>query len=223
VTSQTLVKVSLTYDAQGKPSFGSKTEYPFNIKDINGNPVTIFDMFGDIAMDPSGKMYLANTGTTGTPNSAAFYTLDTNTLVPGGPNTATVIKGPAGGNPSLQLSYSCDYKTLWAQSFETCQWYTIDPATGIPTAKFKIPLVGVNTCLRDLGGAACTCARGQGGVGEAPGPAPAGRPALCVRGGAAGPRAGASRRPAHPAHPFRDAPSDRPSPGAPRRRRLEQS
>jgi hypothetical protein len=154
LTTQTLVKVSLTYDAQGRPSFGSATEYPIDIKDANGNPVSAYEAFGDIVMTPGGRMYFANTGTPRVPNTAQFYTLDTTTLSTApGSNTATVIRS---GNPPLQTSFSCDFKTLWAQNQMDCQWYTIDVATGVPTPAFKLPLVGTNTCLRDLGGAACT-------------------------------------------------------------------
>jgi hypothetical protein len=161
VTSQVLTRVALTYNAQGKPSFGSIQQYTFNIVNASGGLVSIKDQFGDIAMTPGGRLYLANTGTNGA--DAAFYTLDTATLTPGSNNNATVIKGPAGGNPSLQLSFSCDYRTLWAQSYEDCKWYTIDPATGVPTLKFTLQLkdptnpgANVGKCLRDLGGAACT-------------------------------------------------------------------
>ena len=30
------------------------------------------------------------------------------------------------GNPSLQLSFSCDFSVLWAQNYENNQWSTVD-------------------------------------------------------------------------------------------------
>ena len=36
---------------------------------------------------------------------------------------ATVIRT---GNPSLQLSFSCDSSVLWAQDYENNQWSTVD-------------------------------------------------------------------------------------------------
>jgi len=81
-------------------------------------------------------------------------------------NTVPVNSGPATsnaviiktGNPSLQLSFSCDFQTLWAQNYGNNQWSTVNLATGVPTLKFTLPIPGQINGLRDLGGAACTCA-----------------------------------------------------------------
>ena len=45
-TSQTLVKITFSYDSAGKPAFGSRTAYTVNFLDGAGAPVTIPDSFG---------------------------------------------------------------------------------------------------------------------------------------------------------------------------------
>lgn len=64
-------------------------------------------------------MYLAT-------STGVFYTFDM-TLLPVSSGAAT---GPAivikTGNPSLQLSFSCDFSVLWAQNYENNQWSTIN-------------------------------------------------------------------------------------------------
>lgn len=161
VDKQKLVKVELDYDASGVPSFGRRHTYHIDIKDAAGNPVKVYDMFGDIAVDGGGNMYFATSPYPGQSTSGAFYKLDLNTLGPaGGTGTATMIKPPSKGNISLQLSFSCDFKTLWGHDYNTADWYTIDTATGDITKVFRgtLPNSGKTTGLRDLGGAACTCA-----------------------------------------------------------------
>lgn len=64
-------------------------------------------------------MYLAT-------SAGVFYTFDMSLLpVNSGPATgpAVVIKT---GNPSLQLSFSCDFSVLWAQNYENNQWSTVN-------------------------------------------------------------------------------------------------
>jgi hypothetical protein len=131
VTRQTLVQVKLNYDAAGRPSFASRTQYEFSLRDAAGALVPIYDGFGDIAMDPSGRLYLASSATSG--NNGAFYTLNTADLTTAGPNNALVLKKPSSGNPTLQLSFSCDFKTLWGQDLNTCNWWVV-PHMGGDTA-----------------------------------------------------------------------------------------
>ena len=64
-------------------------------------------------------MYLATAG-------GVFYRFNMSLLpVQSGAATgpAVVIKT---GNPSLQLSFSCDFSTLWAQGYPNNQWSTVD-------------------------------------------------------------------------------------------------
>lgn len=64
-------------------------------------------------------MYLATSG-------GVFYRFNMISLPqnPGLANSnAVVIKT---GNPSLQLSFSCDFTVLWAQNYNNNQWSTID-------------------------------------------------------------------------------------------------
>jgi hypothetical protein len=64
-------------------------------------------------------MYLAT-------SAGVFYRLDMS-LIPANSGPAT---GPAvivkTGNPSLQLSFSCDFSVLWAQNYENNQWLTVN-------------------------------------------------------------------------------------------------
>lgn len=64
-------------------------------------------------------MYLATAG-------GVFYRFNMSLLpAQSGPATgpAVVIKT---GNPSFQLSFSCDFSTLWAQQYDNNQWSTIN-------------------------------------------------------------------------------------------------
>ena len=64
-------------------------------------------------------MYLATSG-------GVFYRFDMLLL----PAQSGPASGPAviikTGNPSLQLSFSCDFSTLWAQGYPNNQWSTVD-------------------------------------------------------------------------------------------------
>jgi hypothetical protein len=158
--TQTLVRVDFNYNGTGPtsfPTFKSATRYTITIRNSAGVNTAINDAFGDIVVDPSGVMYLASSGKSQTSTDGSFYRLDTKTLTTSGTNVATLIKGPTDGIITMQLSYSCDFKTLWGQNLETCNWYTIDPATGVPTFKFNLKVSTTqSSCLRDLGGASCS-------------------------------------------------------------------
>jgi hypothetical protein len=77
----------------------------------------------------NGIMYFATSPFSGAANThtGAFYSLDLASLPAGGGAgaQAIMIKPPSNGNIGLQLSFSCDFKTLWAQDYNTCDWYTV--------------------------------------------------------------------------------------------------
>jgi len=145
--TNSLNKVSLSYSGAGLPSFASLTSYP-----ITDAPTTT-NTFGDIAVNGSGILYAAT-------QSGQFYSVD---ISGSSPSAATTIL--ASGNPSLQLSFSSDYGTLYGQaygavtydsvSYDAGQWFTIDLGNGTlaPIAGFAISYTG-GSGLRDLGGAA---------------------------------------------------------------------
>ena len=144
--TNSLNKVSMSYSGAGMPSFSSLTPYS-----ITGAPTTT-NTFGDIAVNASGVLYAAT-------QDGQLYSVD---ISGGTPSAATSI---ATDNPSLQLSFSSDYNTLYGQTFGAVtfdsvnypagQWFTINTGTGVPTAisGFAISYAGGNG-LRDLGGAA---------------------------------------------------------------------
>lgn len=143
--TNTLNKVSLSYTGT-VPSFGSLVSYT-----IAGGPTTT-NIFGDIAVNKdSGWLYAATF-------DGQFYKLDL-------ASPADSYTSIASGNPSLQLSFSSDYGTLYGQAFaaetynsvsyDAGQWFTVDVGSGAltPITGFAISYTGGNG-LRDLGGAA---------------------------------------------------------------------
>jgi len=138
--TNTLNKVALQY-TNGVPSFLTRTQFTV------ANCPTTANLFGDIAVNVNtGWLYAATT-------VGQFYRLNL-----ASPTDSFVeIKAANSGNPSLQLAFSSDYATLYAQNFADGQWYTIDIATGglSPIAGLKATFGGVNG-LRDLGGSAGT-------------------------------------------------------------------
>jgi hypothetical protein len=69
-------------------------------------------------------MYLATSG-------GVFYRFLMSQL----PAQSGAATGPAivirTGNPSLQLSFSCDSSVLWAQNYENNQWSTVDVGASV--------------------------------------------------------------------------------------------
>jgi hypothetical protein len=136
--TNTLNKVSFSYSGTPEqPTFASKQSFT-----VTGGP-TSTNLFGDIAVNKlTGVLYAATTG-------GLFYSVD---ISSGSPTSYTAI---GSGNPSLQLSFSSDYQTLYAQNFTGGQWYTVNTGTGAITtiSGFTTPIDAGNG-LRDLGGAA---------------------------------------------------------------------
>ncbi|GBF98893.1 hypothetical protein Rsub_11531 [Raphidocelis subcapitata] len=155
-TSQALVRVPLTYASSGLPTTGTPQTWTLDFVDGSGAPVFVPDSFGDIAINNAGKIYF-NTIRLPPPSQyplgAYFYSLPISSL--GAPGSKVNIKLISTTAEPLQISFNCDGTTLWGQRWDTCEWFTINTATGEATKKFSN---GHSQCLRDLGGAACTCA-----------------------------------------------------------------
>ena len=138
----TLNQIQLNYAIPTAPTYSTKST--FTVAGIS-NPGA--NQFGDIAVNSSGILYGATTGGT-------FFSL--NLANPS--TTYTQIKpslANPGTNPSLQLSFSADFNTLFAQNFAGGQWFTINLATGAatPISGFLTPITSGGNALRDLGGA----------------------------------------------------------------------
>jgi hypothetical protein len=144
-----LVKFDLTFDGDNKPTGGTATK--ITVDGLENNFI-----FGDIAIDSTGKLYGANT-------SGSFFTLDLNQC-PGASCAAQYLLSSGGGpklNPSLQIAFDQDFQTLYGHTFdansngtstEAGGWGTVDTATGIYS-----PFAGSeafnSTPLRDIAGA----------------------------------------------------------------------
>jgi len=142
-----LVKFALDFDGANKPIGGTPTKLTVNGLEDNF-------VFGDIAIDPSGKLYGANA-------SGAFFSLDLNDC-PGACTAQYLIKSSdAKVNPSLQIAFDQDFQTLYGHTFDANSngsttaaggWGTVDTTTGAYT-----PFTGseafTTTPLRDISGA----------------------------------------------------------------------
>ncbi|GBF98892.1 hypothetical protein Rsub_11530 [Raphidocelis subcapitata] len=154
--STPLVKVPLTYASSGLPAAGTPQAWTLDFVDDNDAPVFVPDSFGDIAINNAGKIYFNTIKLpldSVFPPGAYFYSLPISTL--GAPGSKVKVKLISFTAEPLQISFNCDGTTLWGQRWDTCEWFTINTATGEATKKFS---TGLTQCLRDLGGAACTCA-----------------------------------------------------------------
>lgn len=163
VTSVTLSRVAMTPSATagGLPTFAGTTTYIVSLKTTGGAPFTILNGYGDIAVSAAGDMYISPLNFVGgTTNTAPLLVIkDLAGAVAGGNITATTIVET--GLNQQQLSFDCAGRVLWGQTYTGCEWSTVDLATGALTPRFTLSLPGAadpNACLRDLGGAACTCA-----------------------------------------------------------------
>jgi len=163
-TNITLVRVAFTPSVVpgGLPTLGGKTTYDVALTSPGGSPFTIRNGYGDIAVSASGDLYITPVVLDpAVPDSGSMLVLkNLGGLAPGG-GSATAVAVAQTGLPGPQLSFDCPGRTLWGQTYNGCEWSTIDAATGVPTPRFTLSLPGApdpTTCLRDLGGAACTCA-----------------------------------------------------------------
>ncbi|GBF98895.1 hypothetical protein Rsub_11533 [Raphidocelis subcapitata] len=147
--SQPLVRVPLTY-ASSLPAAGTPQTWTLDFVDGSGAPALVPNAFGDIAINNAGKIHF---NTIKYNAGAYFYTLPISSL--GAPGSTVHIKLISTTAEPLQISFDCDGTTLWGQRWDTCEWFTVNTETGEATKKFSN---GHSQCLRDLGGAACTCA-----------------------------------------------------------------
>ena len=121
------------------PLFASKT-----------NPLQIYDYYGDIAISAAGILYSStSSGDNGTSNGA-FYRFPMSALpANSGPATAPAVVIRGGGTntafSSQQLSFDCAGQVLWAQSYSTGTWATIDLSTGSRTRVFTLLIPGTGT------------------------------------------------------------------------------
>jgi hypothetical protein len=123
-----------------------------NLVDVEGLESDF--IFGDIAIDPSGKLYGANV-------SGAFFSLDLNQCPGAGCSAQYLIPGNGtNSNPSLQIAFDKDFQTLYGHTFEANTngstteaggWGTIDPSTGI-YSPFEGAEAFSSTPLRDIAG-----------------------------------------------------------------------
>jgi hypothetical protein len=142
-----LVKFDLSFDGDNKPTGGTATK--LTVDGLEDNFI-----FGDIAIDSTGKLYGANT-------SGSFFTLDLNQC-PGASCAAQyLLNSGSQVNPSLQIAFDQDFQTLYGHTFdadsngtgsEAGGWGTVDTTTGVYTP-FGGSEAFVSTPLRDIAGA----------------------------------------------------------------------
>lgn len=149
--SNNLYKLSLTYPG-GVPAVSGTSLYAITGMSLPPSGTVGFNTntFGDIAInDSTGILYASTT-------RGRFYSLDLN----GDPtNTFTEIlpaTAPSGTDNTygLQLSFNTDYSVLYGHSYETGDWYTVNPSTGAATSLGFTTTTAGGKGFRDLGGAA---------------------------------------------------------------------
>ena len=113
--STTLTKIPLNYSIPSAPTAGTKTK--FTIAGITAYQ----NIFGDIAVDRFRHSVWSHL------RGSFFSPL----ISPIPTATYTQIKT---GNPSLQLSFSADFKAHFTQNYAGGQWLKIKTSTGVPTA-----------------------------------------------------------------------------------------
>ena len=136
---QLLHRVSFSY-AGTTPAFSTTT--PISLA-ASGYPAS---NYGDIAINAkTGVLY-------GTTTGGLFYRI--NLATAGQPGSYTAIRT---GLTSLQVSFNADYSTLFAHSYNTGRWYTLDTSNGdLTDLDFATVVPGTSNGFRDLGGASTT-------------------------------------------------------------------
>lgn len=139
-SAATLTRVDMTY-VGGKPQAGTPTSY-----NVPALPTGSYN-FGDIAITKSGMLF-------GTTSNGAFFKIDLTKVATDPAGAFTFIRS---GLPSLQLSFSYDYTTLFGHRYDNGDWFTLDTTTGgLTNLNFSTPLGTSGTGFRDLGGASTT-------------------------------------------------------------------
>ena len=145
-----LVRVALQYDGAGTPTMISNGISSATL--TGGIPTTGNNYIGDIAITSNGTLYAT------TSNGSMFYNL----TLPSGPLSGTIAATNIGtvGSPAiarLQITFGPAGSTLYGQSFDNGQWYTVNTANGILTPlSFSTLLNGGTTGFQDISGVSAT-------------------------------------------------------------------
>ncbi len=145
-----LVRVALQYDGAGTPTMVSNGISSATL--TGGIPTTNNNYIGDIAITSNGTLYAT------TSNGSMFYNL----TLPSGPLSGTIAATNIGtvGSPiiaRLQITFGPAGSTLYGQSFDNGQWYTVNTANGILTPlSFSTLLNGGTTGFQDISGVSAT-------------------------------------------------------------------
>jgi hypothetical protein len=148
--THTLVRVALQYDGSGTPTMISNGISSATL--TGGIPTTNNNYIGDIAITSNGTLYAT------TSNGSMFYNL----TLPSGPLSGTIAATNIGtvGSPviaRLQITFGPSGSTLYGQSFDNGQWYTVNTANGILTPlSFSTLINGGTTGFQDVSGVSAT-------------------------------------------------------------------
>jgi hypothetical protein len=145
-----LVRVALQYDGSGTPTMISNGISSATL--TGGIPTTGNNYIGDIAITSNGTLYAT------TSNGSMFYNL----TLPSGPLSGTIAATNIGtvGSPAiarLQITFGPAGSTLYGQSFDSGQWYTVNTANGTLTPLSYSTLInGGTTGFQDVSGVSAT-------------------------------------------------------------------
>jgi hypothetical protein len=145
-----LVRVALQYDGSGTPAMISNGISSATL--TGGIPTTNNNYIGDIAITSNGTLYAT------TSNGSMFYNL----TLPSGPLSGTIAATNIGtvGSPvivRLQITFGPAGSTLYGQSFDNGQWYTVNTANGTLTPlSFSTLINGGTTGFQDVSGVSAT-------------------------------------------------------------------
>jgi hypothetical protein len=148
--THTLVRVALQYDGSGTPTMVSNGISSVTL--TGGIPTTNNNYIGDIAITSNGTLYATVS------NGSMFYTL----TLASGPLSGTIAATNIGtvGSPivgRLQITFGPAGSTLYGQSFDNGQWYTINTTNGVLTPLLFSTLInGGTTGFQDVSGVSAT-------------------------------------------------------------------
>ena len=148
--THTLVRVALQYDGSGTPTMITNGISSATL--TGGIPTTGNNYIGDIAITSNGTLYATIS------NGSMFYNL----TLPSGPLSGTIAATNIGtvGSPAiarLQITFGPAGSTLYGQSFDNGQWYTVNPTNGTLTPlSFSTLINGGTTGFQDVSGVSAT-------------------------------------------------------------------
>lgn len=145
-----LRRIALQYDKLGSPTMVSGGASSATL--TGGVPTAGNNYIGDIDITSNGTLYAT------TSNGASFYT----TTLSSGPLSGTkavtslgTVGSPA--VPKLQISFGPAGTTLYGQSFDTGQWYTMSTTNGSLTPlSFSTLVNGATNGFQDVSGVSAT-------------------------------------------------------------------